>query len=290
MQDDSSENKSDDEVCGFGKNQPNLDIDVDCGLGGESDGKLDGNRSRTVVDWNTHVDDETGQEHYEHRKSGKAVYTPNAKTFSEDNMRVRLRRVILKCASGAEGEHTSFWELVRNRFGDWAEVCDTDGSVLGEEYKGRTVYWNTSTHDAMFSRPPMWVRLQAQGRDAAARRSTERGRQQMKNVESSRVSTRRRVSVIAAALQRRRMSGSQPATTPLDQKESPETTMNEPVSNTGGGLSTRRRVSAVAAALQRRRMSGSQPATTPPDQKDTPETTMNAPVSNTGERSKSVEF
>ena len=73
MQDDSSENKSDDEVCGFGKNQPNLDIDVDCGLDGESDGKLDGNRSRTVVDWNTHVDDETGQEHYEHRKSGKAV-------------------------------------------------------------------------------------------------------------------------------------------------------------------------------------------------------------------------
>lgn len=60
------------------------------------------------------------------------------------------------------------------------QVCDIDGSVLGDHLIGCTVYYNRITSETRFSKPRGWVRLQAEAlsrdisdnrRSKAARRS-----------------------------------------------------------------------------------------------------------------------
>ena len=95
------------------------------------------------------------------------------------SIRANLRKVL-------EGEGTADWEgsaayaafrrLVGDRVGDWAEVNDTDGSVLGEALIGKTVYWNTATSDVLFTKPAGWVRMQTKEREALRQKQRELSR------------------------------------------------------------------------------------------------------------------
>jgi hypothetical protein len=55
----------------------------------------------------------------------------------------------------------AYLDLVNDTRGDWVEVCDADGSVLGDALAGHTVYFNRSTYETLMSKPPGWVMMQA---------------------------------------------------------------------------------------------------------------------------------
>ena len=73
----------------------------------------------------------------------------------------RLRRVMTNSADGTNlGMNAAFLALVSDTRGDWVEVCDTDGSVLGAQLRGCTVYYNRETYETRLTKPPGWVLLQ----------------------------------------------------------------------------------------------------------------------------------
>jgi hypothetical protein len=62
---------------------------------------------------------------------------------------------------GSEGQQTALSKLLVSARGDWVEVLDDDGSLLGSEFVGRLVYYNQASHETRFSRPRGWVRSMA---------------------------------------------------------------------------------------------------------------------------------
>jgi hypothetical protein len=69
----------------------------------------------------------------------------------------------------------AFLALVSDTRGDWVEVCDADGSVLGAQLRGCTVYYNRETYETRLTKPPGWVLLQVvalTGEGRASRRIT----------------------------------------------------------------------------------------------------------------------
>ena len=67
---------------------------------------------------------------------------------------------------GEDGEGWKRWEsLMVSTRGDWAEVLDDDGSLLGEAYKGVLVYFHKVTFETRLTKPPGWVRMQAAATD-----------------------------------------------------------------------------------------------------------------------------
>ena len=54
----------------------------------------------------------------------------------------------------------SYNTLVQGSRGDWVEVNDADGSLLGEEYSGKTLYFHRRTTELSEKRPSGWVRMQ----------------------------------------------------------------------------------------------------------------------------------
>ena len=56
----------------------------------------------------------------------------------------------------------AYLDLVNDTRGDWVEVCDADGSVLGDALAGHTVYYNRESYETRLSKPSGWVMMQAQ--------------------------------------------------------------------------------------------------------------------------------
>ena len=77
--------------------------------------------------------------------------------------RSRLRRVLQNTVDeGSDfGSDAAYTSLVNNTRGDWVEVCDADGSVLGEQLRGKTVYFNKDTYETRMTKPHGWVVSQA---------------------------------------------------------------------------------------------------------------------------------
>ena len=89
--------------------------------------------------------------------------------------RSRLQRVMQDQDTCGKGEHQS---LVNDTRGDWAELCDDDGSVLGEQLRGQAVYFNKVTEETRISKPPGWVLLQAKALDRDRVNNSRRARQE----------------------------------------------------------------------------------------------------------------
>ena len=75
---------------------------------------------------------------------------------------------------GAKGSGplSVFGGLISDTRGDWVEVCDDDGAILGESLTGKTVYFNKTTFETRLTKPPGWVRMQAREISKSTRRST----------------------------------------------------------------------------------------------------------------------
>ena len=97
--------------------------------------------------------------------------TPASPSDEVSDVRARLRSVMLEGGEGHEGggedgEGWKRWEsLMVSTRGDWAEVLDDDGSLLGEAYKGVLVYFHKVTFETRLTKPPGWVRMQAAATD-----------------------------------------------------------------------------------------------------------------------------
>ena len=50
--------------------------------------------------------------------------------------------------------------LVQGSRGEWVEVNDADGTLLGDEYSGKTMYFHRLTTELSVERPSGWVRMQ----------------------------------------------------------------------------------------------------------------------------------
>ena len=90
-------------------------------------------------------------------------------------MKARLRRV-LRSGSLDEDAYLDgpLGKLIHDKRGDWVEVCDEDGVLLGDQLKGSTVYYNRVTFETRFTKPPGWVRLQAESLSRASARVSSR--------------------------------------------------------------------------------------------------------------------
>jgi hypothetical protein len=79
--------------------------------------------------------------------------------------RSRLRRVYRMTNDNENNDPTmsdALSHLISDTRGDWVEVCDADGGVLGAQLRGCTVYYNRETYETRLTKPPGWVRMQAQ--------------------------------------------------------------------------------------------------------------------------------
>ena len=77
-------------------------------------------------------------------------------------VRSLLRSVMQVSNDGTDSlSDQAYMSLVNDTRGDWVEVCDADGSVLGDALAGHTVYFNRSTYETLMSKPPGWVMMQA---------------------------------------------------------------------------------------------------------------------------------
>ena len=77
-------------------------------------------------------------------------------------MKARLRRVLRSGSQDGDAYLDGpLGKLIHDKRGDWVEVCDEDGVLLGDQLKGSTVYYNRVTFETRFTKPPGWVRLQA---------------------------------------------------------------------------------------------------------------------------------
>ena len=142
--------------------------------------------------WTAHVDNEsippgmkywfnikTGETRYEEK--GEEVYDEDEEEEEEDfgqgkaegehidelrMVRSRLRSAMQISGVSEDGTKSladqAYLNLVNDTRGDWIEVCDADGSVLGESLAGHTVYYNRSSYETRRSKPPGWVMMQAQ--------------------------------------------------------------------------------------------------------------------------------
>ena len=78
-------------------------------------------------------------------------------------VRSRLRGAMQISEDGTDSlADQAYLDLVNDTRGDWVEVCDADGSVLGDALAGHTVYYNRESYETRLSKPSGWVRLQAQ--------------------------------------------------------------------------------------------------------------------------------
>ena len=90
--------------------------------------------------------------------------------------RARLRRVFSSNGAdlAADAGLSAIEELISDARGDWVEVHDGDGSVLGKACAGRTVYFNRNTYETRFERPPGWVRNISQNIEARTKGGGQR--------------------------------------------------------------------------------------------------------------------
>ena len=102
--------------------------------------------------------------------------------------RSRLQRVMQDQDTCGKGGHQT---LVNDTRGDWAELCDDDGSVLGEQLRGQTVYFNKVTEETRITKPPGWVLLQAKALNRDRVNNSRRARQEADRQSRFQVSFRK---------------------------------------------------------------------------------------------------
>ena len=95
------------------------------------------------------------------------VVVVGAPTPEDDSLataRSRLRSVMASVEGNdaTNDERGDLANMISDTRGDWVEVCDMDGSVLGASLAGRTVYYNRKTYETRLAKPSGWVRMQAQ--------------------------------------------------------------------------------------------------------------------------------
>ena len=147
------------------------------GSSGGNDG--DDDNSRTVAEendcWTIHVDDATGHKYQLNSTTGESAWyveeveadhTIGGSNAEDDegaaenetaNVSSQLSKALQQI--GGDGAPTDF---VSDSRGDWVEVCDHAGDVLGAAYAGRTVYYNRVTFETRWAKPPGWVKMPAQ--------------------------------------------------------------------------------------------------------------------------------
>ena len=94
---------------------------------------------------------------YSHHQEGEGE-EEDGEQGSLATARSRLRSAIRTTVDG----DSSLEYLIHDTRGDWVEACDSDGSVLGASFAGRTVYYNRTTDETRLTKPPGWVRMLAQ--------------------------------------------------------------------------------------------------------------------------------
>ena len=85
--------------------------------------------------------------------------------LAEDSLataRSRLKSVMQRSCSGDNSMPSELQNLISDTRGDWVEVCDWDGQVLGAQLRGKTVYYHQKTYETRLNKPSGWVRMQAQ--------------------------------------------------------------------------------------------------------------------------------
>ena len=96
-------------------------------------------------------------------------------------VRARLRHVLREVSPDDDGDdaaaaNAAYQSLISDTRGDWVEVLDHDGSVLGGSLAGRTVYYNRTNYETRMTKPRGWVRLQARAlsKEQTTRKATRR--------------------------------------------------------------------------------------------------------------------
>jgi surface protein len=117
-------------------------------------------------EWTMLTDESSGRRYKYNNWTGETVWIDPEQEEEEDGddlatARARLRSVMKQSTNGdASAIDSAFLELVSDTRGDWVEVCDPDGSVLGWQLKGCTVYYNRLTYETRLTKPPGWVLMQ----------------------------------------------------------------------------------------------------------------------------------
>ena len=134
---------------------------------------------RRKAEWVAHkAEVERRRAEAEARAASEAQEPQGGNPDDNDNLataRSRLRSVLMEKSNddGGKGGEASMYEgLVSDTRGDWVEVCDDDGAILGESLTGKTVYFNKTTFETRLTKPPGWVRMQAREISKSTRRST----------------------------------------------------------------------------------------------------------------------
>ena len=114
-------------------------------------------------------------------------------------VRSRLRSAMQISADGTDSlVDQAYLDLVNDTRGDWVEVCDADGSVLGDALAGHTVYYNRESYETRLSKPSGWVMMQAQ----ALSQDLNSARAESTRNDSRRARSGRRVSIAPDAKRR----------------------------------------------------------------------------------------
>jgi hypothetical protein len=120
-------------------------------------------------EWTTHMDESSGRRYSINNWTGETVWIDAEVAEEEEENDVgdlataksRLRRVMKQSTDGTSSSiDAAFLALVSDTRGDWVEVCDMEGSVLGAQLRGCTVYYNRETYETRLTKPPGWVLLQ----------------------------------------------------------------------------------------------------------------------------------
>ena len=142
---------------------------------------------------NSGEEDEEEDDDSEVRKGGDVCGVPDGKEGVAERqvskeevddlamVRARLRHVLREVSPDDDGEdaaaaNAAYQSLISDTRGDWVEVLDHDGSVLGASLAGRTVYYNRTNYETRMTKPRGWVLLQARAlsKEQTTRKATRR--------------------------------------------------------------------------------------------------------------------
>jgi hypothetical protein len=151
------------------------------------------------------IDEEEEQEGEEEEETDDLMTDNEEEEVAVENtdelmkVRSRLRSAMQISADGTDSlVDQAYLDLVNDTRGDWVEVCDADGSVLGDALAGHTVYYNRESYETRLSKPSGWVMMQAQ----ALSQDLNSARAESTRNDSRRARSGRRVSIAPDAKRR----------------------------------------------------------------------------------------
>ena len=84
-------------------------------------------------------------------------------------------RLVITIYAVTEKEAGTLTNMISGSRGDWVEVRDMDGSVLGKSLARRTVYYNRKTYETRLAKPSGWVSMQVQEVDLQSKINEQKG-------------------------------------------------------------------------------------------------------------------